>query len=173
MEKAKTRSRKPGPKPHQRPSFDSTLERIAEGMEYYALSVPLKTSQALKARAAVPVLATVNGSEAFKGSLYPVGGGRHRLRVRNAVCKAAGISEGDRVRVEIEVRVRQDEVAMPRDLVRALRRAKALDGFEGLPIGKRSFVLRLIDEAVKPETREKRIREAVDEALRRRNGAVK
>jgi len=150
--------------PHQQLAFDSTLERIADGMDYYALSVPTSTSEALHARAAVPVSARVNGSDAFKGSLYPVGGGRHYLRVRNKVCKAVGIGAGDKVRVQIEVRDRQDEITVPADLKSALKSAGLVDVFDALPIGKRSYLLRLIDEAVKPETRARRMREAVDEA---------
>jgi hypothetical protein len=165
----KAEPRKPAATPHQQLSFDSTLERIATGMEYYALPVPMETSQALHTRGAVPVFAKVNGSDAFKGSLYPVGGGRHYLRVRNNVCKAAGIKEGDRIRVQIVVRDRLEEVEIPADLRSALRKEALLGCFNALPVGKRSYMLRLIDEAVKPETREKRIREVVDEAHRKTN----
>jgi hypothetical protein len=158
---------KPAPTPPQQLSFDSTLERIATGMEYYALSVPMETSQALHTRGAVPVLAKVNDSDAFKGSLYPVGGGRHYLRVRNKVCKAASIKEGDRLRVQIVVRDRLEEIEIPADLRSALRKEGLLGCFDALPVGKKSYMLRLIDEAVKQETREKRIREAVEEADKR------
>ena len=162
-----TEPRKSVASPHQQLAFDSVLERLADGMEYYALSVPAATSAALHARAAVPVSARVNGSDAFKGSLYPVGGGRHYLRVRNKVCKAAGIHEGDRVRVQIVVRDRRDEIKIPTDLKNALRSAGLQGAFDALPIGKKSYLLRLIDEAVKPETRANRIRDAVDEAAGR------
>lgn len=164
-------SRKPAPKSPRELSFESTLERLAEGMEYYALSVPAETSRVLSTRAAVPVSARVNGSEAFRGSLYPVGGGRHYLRVRNQVCKAAGIREGDRVRVQIAVRDRSAEIEIPADLTSALRSEELVGAFAALPMGKKSYVLRLIEEAVRPETREKRVREAVDEARRRRDKA--
>jgi len=165
MKKAKPP--KSAPAPRQQLSFGSALERIASGMEYYALSVPLETSQALQTRGAVPVLARVNDSDAFKGSLYPVGGGRHYLRVRNKVCKAAGIKEGDRVRVQIVVRDRTEEIEIPADLKRALQKEELLACFAALPVGKKSYMLRLLDEAVKPETRAKRIREAVEEAHRK------
>jgi hypothetical protein len=167
----KAEPRKPVAKPRQRLTFESTLERIATGMEYYALSVPQATSHALGARAAVPVFAKVNGSEAFLGSLHPVGGGRHYLRVRNKVCKSVGITEGDRVRVEIVVRDREAEVDVPADLKKALRGEGVLQGFEALPVGKKSFMLRMIERAAKPETRAKRIREAVEEAQRRHDKA--
>lgn len=163
----KATPRKPAPTPHQQLSFDSTLERLATGMEYYALSVPLEISQALDTRGAVPVFATVNDSDAFLGSLYPVGGGHHYLRVRNKVCKAAGIKDGERVRVQIVVRDRLAEIDIPADLKQALRDEGALDDFKALPIGKKSYLLRLIEQAARPETREKRVREAVEEAERK------
>jgi hypothetical protein len=165
----KAKPPKSGPKPNQRLTFPSTLERIAEGMEYYALPIPAEISEALGARAAVPVTAKVNGSDAFIASLYPVGGGRHYLRVRNKVCKSVGITAGDRVQVEIVVRDRSAETAVPADLKRALQDEDLLDGFHALPVGKRSFLLRVIDQAAKPETRLKRIGDAVEEARARRD----
>jgi hypothetical protein len=155
-------------KPHQRVTFQAKLENIAKGMEYYAVSVPLKTTQALKARGPVPVYATVNGSEKFLASLYPVGEGRHYLRIRNAICKSVRIKTGDRVTVKITVRDRNAEVSLPSDLERALKDERVLKGWEALPIGQRSFLLRMIDKAAKPPTRAKRIQEAVEEAHKRR-----
>lgn len=137
-------------------------------MEYYALSVPLKITLALGARGPVPVYARVGGSETFLGSLYPVGGGRHYLRIRNQVCKAAGIKAGDRVEVRATVCDRDAEIALPEDLAGALRAEGVEADFKALPIGKRGHMLRYIDEAAKPETREKRIQAAVEEAHRKR-----
>src|SRR5262245_10081214 len=71
------------PAPHQELSFRSKLERIASGMDYFALSVPTKVTRAVATRGPVPVFAGVNDSETFLASLYPVGGGRHYLRVKN------------------------------------------------------------------------------------------
>src|ERR1700722_4002567 len=102
-------------------SFQSKLERIADGMEYYALSIPLKITVALGTRGPVPVFAQVNNSETFFASLFPIGGGRHYLRVRNKICKSVDIKEGNRVQVQITVRDRSDEVVIPKDLMSALR----------------------------------------------------
>jgi hypothetical protein len=160
---------KHGPAPSRKLSFHSTLRNIARGMDYFALTVPAEITRALGTRTAVPVTAKVNDSQRFVASLYPRGGGRHGLRVRNAICKAVGIQAGDRVRVEITVRDRSEEVAVPPDVKRALRTAGVAGGFAALPIGKRSFLLRKIDEAVRPETREKRIHEAVQVARHRKS----
>jgi hypothetical protein len=138
-------------------------------MNYFALSVPEKTTKALGTKGPVPVQARVNGSETFLASLYPVGGGRHYLRVRNKICGAVGIKEGDPVRVEITVRDRNAEVSLPRDLMMLLKAEGVEKEFKALPLGKKSYVLRLIEQAAKPETRMKRIQAAVEEARRRRN----
>ena len=69
----------------------------------------------------MPVFARVNDSEKFLASLFPVGGGRHYLRVKNKTCKAVEIKEGDRVQVRITVRDRSAEISIPKDLMRALR----------------------------------------------------
>jgi len=149
-------------------SFTTKLENIAVGMQYYAVSVPLKITQALKTKTAVPVSARINGSEPFLASLYPVGQGRHYLRVRNQICKSVGIHTGDRVKVEITVRDRTKEISVPADLAKALRAKGLTANFKALPIGKKSYLLRLIREAVKPETRQKRIQDVLEEARRRK-----
>lgn len=150
-------------------SFQSKLERIAQDVEYFALSVPAKISLALGTRGPVPVSARVNGSESFLVSLFPVGGGRHYLRVKAQIRKEAKIKEGDRVRVEITVRDREAEVAIPKDLMSALRAQGVVEEFKALPIGSRSYILRRIEEAAKAETRAKRILAAV-EAAKERHG---
>jgi uncharacterized protein YdeI (YjbR/CyaY-like superfamily) len=43
-----------------------------------------------------------------------------------------------------------------------------IEDFKALPPGEQNFILRRIDEAAKPETREKRIQEAITAAHRRR-----
>jgi hypothetical protein len=149
-------------------SFESRLERLAPGIEYFAVPVPAKITAALGSRGPVPVMARVNGSKPFLVSLYPKGGGRHGLRVKAEVRRAVGIEEGSRVRVELTVRDRAAETKPPADAANALRAAGLLDVFQAMPAGMRSFTLRKIEQAAKPETRAKRIREAVALARSRR-----
>jgi hypothetical protein len=154
-------------------TFQSKLECIAEGMKYFALAVPAKVTSALKTHGPVPVTASVNGSKPFLNSLYPVGEGRHYLRIKAVVWKEVNIKEGDRVRVEITVRDRTAEVSIPKDLASALRAEGVSEYFEALPLGKKSYLLRLIDEAAKPQTREKRIQDAVEAAHEKREKQIK
>jgi hypothetical protein len=136
-------------------------------MAYFAIPVPKEVTDALCTHGPVPVSAQVNGSEAFFGSLYPVGGGRHYLRVKNKICSAVQIKEGDPVLVQITVRDRFAEVTVPEDLRQALQAAGLVEAFQALPIGQRSFLLRRLAEAAKPETRHKRIETVLDAARRR------
>jgi hypothetical protein len=146
-------------------TFKTKLECIASGMNYFAVSVPRKITTTLGSIGPVPVKATVNDSLPFIGSLYPVGEGQHYLRIKNAICKTVGIKVGDSVQIQIIVRDRSEEVKIPKDLSKSLQASGALASFTSLPLGKRSFLIRKIEEAKKDETRQKRIQEAVNAAL--------
>jgi translation initiation factor IF-1 len=148
-------------------SFQSRLERISDELEYFAVSVPEKTTLALKTRGPVAVLAQVNRSTPFQVSLFPVGGGRHFIRIKAEVRKETKIKEGDRVRVRITV-LDPSSIAIPKDLEKALRAERVLEHFEALTPGKRRYAIRLIDQAARPETREKRIQDAVELAHQKR-----
>ena len=146
-------------------SFEATLENWAEGLDYCAVPVPAQITETLGTRAAVLVLAQVNDSTPFKVSLFPVGDGRHYIRIKAKVRKETATTTGDRVRVRFTVLDRAD-IAYPADLLSALRFAGATSTFKALPPGRQNFLIRRIDEAAKPETRQKRIDEAVKEGQR-------
>jgi hypothetical protein len=160
----------PSPAPGQHLSFHATLENWAEGMDYCAVAVPADITEALGTKGPVLVMAQVNDSASFQVSLFPVGGGQHFIRIKAKVRRETGTQTGDRVHVRITVLDRAD-VTIPDDLIRALQAAAgAADGFTLLPPGKQNFMIRRINEAAKPETRGKRIQEAVEavEAAQRR-----
>lgn len=146
-------------------SFAATLENWAEGMDYCAVPVPARITEALGTKAAVLVMACVNDSAPFKVSLFPVGGGRHYIRIKAKVRKETRTKSGDRVQLRITVLDRA-AVTYPADLLAALRAAGATRDFKALPPGRQNFIVRRIEEAVKPETRRKRIADAVDAVQR-------
>lgn len=149
-------------------SFEATLENWAEGMDYCAVPVPAEITEALGTKKAVLVRAQVNDSAPFPVSLFPVGGGRHYIRIKAKVRQETQTATGDTVRVRFTVLDRAD-VTIPDDLMLALRAEGAVDAFTALPPGKQNFALRRIDEAARPETRAKRIQEAVDAAQARKD----
>jgi hypothetical protein len=153
---------KESPRPGQL-SFAATLENWAEGMDYCAVAVPPKITAALGTKGPVLVSARVNDSTPFKVSLFPVGGGRHYIRIKAKVRKETGTKTGDLVRLHITV-LDPAAVTYPKDLLAALRAEKATANFKSLTLGRQNFIIRRIEEAVKPETRRKRIQDAVAEA---------
>jgi len=147
-------------------SFEATLENWAEGLDYCAVAVPAKITAALGTKGPVLVSARVNDSAPFQVSLFPVGGGQHYIRIKGKVRKETGTKVGDRVRLRCTVLDRA-AITYPEDLLAALRTEKATEYFTSLPPGRQNFMIRRIEEAVKPETRKKRIQEAVGEVKRR------
>jgi hypothetical protein len=144
-------------------SFQAKVENWAEGMDYCAVPVPASVTQALGTKGPVLVMARLNDSEPFKVSLFPAGGGQHYIRIKAKVRKETKTKTGDRVRVRFTVLDRAD-VTIPTDLMKALRAEGVADAFKALPPGKQNFMIRRIDDAAKPETRDKRIQDAVEAA---------
>lgn len=152
-------------------SFQAVLEDWAEGMDYCAVPVPAEITEALRTKGPVLVMAKVNNSEPFQVSLFPVGGGRHYIRIKAKVRHETNTKTGDRIRVRFTVLDRAD-VEIPEDLLSALVAEGVTEAFKSLPPGKQTFIIRRIDEAVKPETREKRIQEGVVAAHQRREKVI-
>jgi hypothetical protein len=155
-----------GPTAGRRLSFEAVLENWAEGMDYCAVPVPAEITQALGTKGPVLVMARVNDSDPFQVSLFPVGGGQHYIRIKAKVRQETNTKTGDRIRLRMTVLDRA-EVSIPEDLMKALRAEGAAEAFESLPPRKQNFIIRRIDEAAKPETRAKRVQEAVAAAHER------
>lgn len=147
-------------------AFEAPLEPWADGMDYAAVAVPSQVTEALGTRGPVLVEARVNESAPFQVSLFPVGGGRHAIRIKAKVRRDAGTQIGDVVRLRFKVLDRAN-VELPQDLILALKRAGLTAAFAALPLGKQNFLVRRIGEAVKPDTRLKRIQEAAKAASAR------
>ncbi|MEN9578319.1 MAG: hypothetical protein RJA70_1328 [Pseudomonadota bacterium] len=140
-------------------------------MDYCAVPVPARITEALGTKGPVLVMAQVNKSEPFQVSLFPVGGGQHYIRIKAKVRQETNTKTGDRIRVRITVLDRAD-VQIPKDLMSALKADALTEAFKSLPPGKQNFIIRRINDSAKPETREKRILEAVEAAHQRRERAV-
>ena len=140
-------------------------------MDYCAVPVPAKITRAVGTKGPVLVMARVNDSEPFKVSLFPVGGGQHYIRIKAEVRKETKTTTGDRVRVRITVLDRA-HVTISKDLMSALLAEGVTADFKSLPPGKQNFIIRRIDDAARPETRGKRIQEAVDAANRRKEKRI-
>ena len=151
---------KHAPAAGQQLSFHAELENRAEGMDYCAVPVPAAITEALGTKGPVLVMARINDSAEFQVSLFPVGRGQHYIRIKAKVRKETSTKVGDRIEVRFTV-VDRAQVDIPEDLMSALRAEKAEESFKSLSPGKQNFIVRRINEAAKPQTRAKRIQEAL------------
>jgi len=88
--------------------------------------------------------------------------GRYLLGLSNANRRAAGVSTGDEVEVEVELDTEPRVVDEPADFARALDADPAARiAFDRLPYGRKLRQVRDIESAQKPETRIRRIERAV------------
>ena len=147
----------------QQLTFQATMENWAEGMDYCAVPVPPEITQALGTKGPVLVMARVNESAPFQVSLFPVGGGQHYIRIKAKVRQETNTKTGDRVQLRVTILDRAD-ISIPEDLALVLRAEGAAQAFALLPPGKQNFMIRRIEEAAKPTTRNKRIQEVVEAA---------
>jgi uncharacterized protein YdeI (YjbR/CyaY-like superfamily) len=143
----------------------STPLRKAPGYSFYFIEIPERVSRAIGRRGPVPVVSTINGKTEFRASIVPVGGGRHRLQLNARVRSEVGIEPGDRLTAVLRVDKMPQADRVPHDLDRALRDSGALEAFGTFPAGKRSHIIRWIEEAVGERTREKRIAKGVEVSL--------
>ncbi|MCZ4312523.1 YdeI/OmpD-associated family protein [Comamonadaceae bacterium G21597-S1] len=148
-------------------SFHAVLENWAEGMDYCAIAVPVDITEALGTKGPVLVLARVDDSKPFQVSLFPVGGGRHYVRIKARVRQETATGTGDRIRMQITV-LDRSRVAIPDDLAQALRAQGVAESFRSLPPGEQNYIVRRIDQPARPQTRERRIQQAVESARQRR-----
>ena len=162
---------KSSPAAGQHLSFQADLENWAEGMDYCAVPVPAKITEALGTTGPVLVMAQVNESTPFQVSLFPVGGGQHYIRIKAKVRQETNTKTGDHIRVRLIVLDRA-AVEIPEDLISVLDADGLMDAFQLLPSGKQSFIIRRITEAVKSETRGKRVQEAAAAAHHARDKAI-
>jgi hypothetical protein len=111
-------------------------------------------------RKTVAVKVTVNGDYAFDGRVARMGG-ENLIGFNRAVRTAAGVQAGDRVDDVIVVDGAERSVEVPDDLARAMAETGVADQFTKLAPSHRKEYVRWITEAKRPETRAKRVDEAV------------
>jgi hypothetical protein len=89
-------------------------------------------------------------------------GGRFMLPISAEVREAAGVAAGQKVDVDVELDTAPREVTVPADFGRALSRdAAAKRFFETLSFSNKQRIVISIETAKAPETRERRIANAV------------
>ncbi len=178
MPKANSRNRSDratGPEGKNAPRrfiFTGPLVRLRLGnTSLYMLEIPESVSSSIGRRGPVPIVATLNDAAEIQASLVPMGGGKHRLQLNARTRDELDIQPGDRVRVVLSVPEKAPRLPLPSELALALREADLQQTFSELPVGKQNHIIVWIEEAARPETREKRVAKTIEVAFRARERA--
>jgi hypothetical protein len=127
----------------------------------YAVAVPSDVSIAFGAKGHIPVVGTIDGHP-LRATMVPAGGGRHRILLNAEVRTALQVRAGDTVSLTLQRDTTSREVPVPDDLAAALDAvAGASRAFAALPPSHRKEILVWINDAVRPDTRARRIARAM------------
>ena len=139
--------------------FQATLRADPTGTGTYVLVPPqVEKALGLKGR---PKIQSVIAGHPYRGSLMPSADG-FCLGVLKAIQQAEGLSRGDTITVELELDTAPRVIEPPPDLAKALARDKrAAAAWDGLSYTNKREIALGLEEAKKPETRERRLAAAL------------
>lgn len=140
------------------PKFRTAIMQ-AEGMNATGIVVPDEVVAKLGQGKKPKVVVSLKGYS--YRSTVAVMGGKFMLPLAKEHRDKAGVKAGDNVEVSLEPDAAPREVAVPKDLAAALKKAGVLATFEKLAFTHRKEHVRAIEEAKAPETRARRIEKAV------------
>ena len=152
---------KPATKTSAKPSvkrFRALVER-GEG-SVCAIHIDFDVEKAFGKRGRVPVRGTLNGAP-FRARIFKMGG-RPFMVVNRELREAAGVSGGETVPVTVEHDTEPRVVTPPDDFARALKENEdAQATWDKLSYTHRREYVEHIEDAKKPETRQRRIEKSV------------
>jgi hypothetical protein len=139
--------------------FRATVE--SNGRTATGIAVPDEVVEALAAGKRPPVVISI-GDHSYRTTVARMGG-RYLVPLSAENREAAAVAAGDVVDVGIELDDAPREVAVPDDLRAALARdGTARANFQRLSYSHRKEWVRWIEEAKRPETRERRVSGTVE-----------
>lgn len=141
--------------------FHAVLKPDPTGAGTFVL-VPRELNERLGLRGRPRIQAVIAGHP-YRGSLMPMGDGTFCLGVLKALQQSAGVKRGDTVTVELELDTAPRTVEPPPDLARHLARDKKVAAaWDRLSFTNKREMARSLEEAKKPETRERRLAAALE-----------
>ncbi|MBI4428765.1 MAG: DUF1905 domain-containing protein [Ignavibacteriales bacterium] len=141
--------------------FKAPLIGGGGGRAWPIIKVPFDVEKTFGTRSRVSVKGTINGF-AYRSSIFPEGNGTHMLMVNRSMREGAHAEVGDLLNVVMEPDTTPRIINVPSDFKKALAKSKkAHEFFNHLPPSHKKAYVEAILEAKKPETRARRIEQAV------------
>lgn len=144
--------------------FTAIIEKHPD-MDASYVTIPFNVPEVYGTKGQVKVKATIDTYE-LRGSLAPMGGGSHVLGIRKEIRHAIGKTFGDEVEIKLERDTEPREVKIPAELNELLgQNPKAKYAFDKLSFTHRNEYVNWIEEAKKPETRQRRLEKTIEKLL--------
>ena len=141
-------------------TFKAVLQPDPTGTGTF-IRVPLDVQTRLGLTGRSKINSVIAGNP-YRGSLMPMGDGSFCLGVLKSIQEAAGVKRGDTVTVGLELDTAPRVVEMPADLRKAIAGdKKAQAAWDKLSFTNKKEMARSLEEAKKPETRQRRLAAAV------------
>ena len=135
--------------------------RREEGSEVCAIDIPFDVEKTFGSRGRVPVRGTLNGAP-YRSSVFRMGGDCHFMAVNRRLREAAGVRGGETVPVTMERDTEPRVITPPEDFARALKaNADARAVWDKLSYTHQREHVQSIEEAKKPDTRQRRIEKSI------------
>ncbi|WP_019948010.1 YdeI/OmpD-associated family protein [Hymenobacter aerophilus] len=146
----------------RRHEFDAPLEMDGADNGVF-VAVPFDVAAEYGVKGPLPVQGTIDGFP-IRLNLTPLGGDQHGFSVRKEVRNAIGKTWADLVHVVLWHDTDPSGLELPTELTQALERTGLQARFDALPFTQRKQLAQHISRAKKPDARDQRIAEALDQA---------
>lgn len=162
----KVKTQKKQHKAAARKAFTALLEKPSDGKDTAFISIPFDVEETYGTKGQVKVKALFDGYP-YRGVLANMGTGGHILIVRKDIRSAIGKKVGDTVRVELMEDTEERTIEVPLELLTALsKNTKAKNFFDSLSFTNRKEYANWIRNAKKEDTRQKRLKEAIEKLVK-------
>jgi hypothetical protein len=143
--------------------FKGVLTSTPRGGGGTLIPIPKDVAAKLGGLKGMPKIQAVIAGTPYRGSLMSMGDGTYCLGVLKSIQEAAGVGQGDSITVELALDTAPRSVELPRDLAKAIAGDKKATGaWEALSYTNKKEMAASIDGAKRPETRERRLAQALE-----------
>jgi acetyl-CoA carboxylase beta subunit len=143
-------------------SFEAVLERPEGVGTWTCIDVPFDVKSVFGKSSRIQVRGTIDGAP-YRSSLLPKGDGHHFMVVKKEIRDVIEKSAGEKVIVTMEIDATPRVVDVSDDFKLALKKSKdAQEVFNKLSYSHKKEYVEWIESAKKSETREDRIRKAIE-----------
>jgi hypothetical protein len=141
--------------------FDAIIQSPDDAPKAAFITAPFDIKELFGTKGRIAVKGTIDGVP-FRGTFQPMGG-CHIMGVPRELRAKIGKTHGDTIHVVMELDLEPRTVDVPDDFHQALRKnPDALRAFDKMSYSHRKEYVQSINDAKKPETRERRIQKAVE-----------